>query len=311
MSRPALNTPLPAVLDVESARIPAGLPPVIDAHVHLFPARLFGAVWKWFEKHGWPIRHKTDSQGLLAFMFSRGVHGIVGLHYAHKPGIARDLNRYMADRCREYPGLIGTATVFPGEPEAADILRQGFAMGLCGVKLHSHVQCFALDSPDMEPIYRVCARYQAPLIMHVGREPKSPAYPCDPYQLCQAEKLEAVIGSYPDLKVCVPHLGADEFEPYRRLIERYDNLWLDTSVALSRYLPLADQPVSLARYRSDRILYGTDFPNIPYGWDREIRMIARLGLSHDQLARILGKNARELFASCTKRAGAQGWEPMD
>lgn len=205
MSRPALNTPLPAMLDVESERIPAGLAPVIDAHV----------------------------------------------------------------------------------------------------------QCFDLESPDMEGIYRVCAQYQAPLIMHVGREPKSPAYPCDPYAICQARKLEAVIGSYPDLKVCVPHLGADEFERYRQLIKRYDNLWLDTAVALSGYLPLADQPVSLARYRADRILYGTDFPNIPYGWDREIRMLARLGLPEDPLARILGENARELFGSRTGRAGANDWEPRD
>ena len=131
--------------------------------------------------------------------------------------------------------------------------------------------------------------------MHVGREPKSPAYPCDPYQLCSVDKLEQVLKEYPELKLCVPHLGADEFKGYQRLIEKYDNLWLDTTMTIADYLPMKYFP-RLAEMRVDRVMFGTDFPNLPYAWDRELRRLARLNLSEKILTIVLGENAFEFYA---------------
>ena len=58
--------------------------------------------------------------------------------------------------------------------------------------------------------------------MHVGREPKSTAYRCDPYQLCSADRLELILKDFPDLNICVPHLGFDELLAYRKMIEKYE-----------------------------------------------------------------------------------------
>ena len=151
----------------------------------------------------------------------------------------------------------------------------------------------------MESIYQTCVQHARPLIMHVGREPKSPAYPCDPYALCRADVLEEVIRSYPDLNVCVPHLGADEFDAYAGLITRYDNLWLDTTMMLAGYFPSIAVP-DLRSLRSDRIMYGSDFPNLPYAWDRELKRLKRLQLPDSVLAGILGENAVAFygFAMC-------------
>ena len=44
-----LSMPLPALQDEEGPRLPEGLPPVVDSHVHLFPDRVFEAVWRWFD----------------------------------------------------------------------------------------------------------------------------------------------------------------------------------------------------------------------------------------------------------------------
>lgn len=151
-----------------------------------------------------------------------------------------------------------------------------------------------MNSKDMDKIYETCSSAQKPLVMHVGREPKSPAYKCDPYLLCDAEKLEQVIKNYPKLKVCVPHLGADEFLKYKQLIEKYDNLWLDTTMALADYLPLKN-PIRLDEMRADRIIYGSDFPNIPYAWDREIKWFAKNRLSDNFIESVLHKNAVNLF----------------
>jgi predicted TIM-barrel fold metal-dependent hydrolase len=130
--------------------------------------------------------------------------------------------------------------------------------------------------------------------MHAGREPKSTAYRCDPYQLCSAEKVEAVLKDFPDLKICVPHLGLGEIVAYRRLIERYDNLWLDTTMAIAGYFPV-DDAVLLGDYRSDRIMYGSDFPNIPYEWDRELNILAAADIHDEALERITYKNAADFF----------------
>ncbi|HYO56472.1 amidohydrolase family protein [Archangium sp.] len=289
--------PLPALDDEEGPRLPEGLPPVVDAHVHLFPDGVFEAVWRWFDQYGWPIRYKLHTPQVVSFLLSRGVHRVVALHYAHKPGMARFLNAYIAEVARAEPRVLGLATVLPGEEGAADILAEAFAAGLKGVKLHCHVQCFAPDAPALHEVYDACARAGRPLVMHAGREPASPQYKCDVHALCSAERVERVLEDHPGLKLCVPHLGADEFDAYERLLERHDNLWLDTTMMVADYFPMA-LPHRLLEVRPERILYGTDFPNLPYAWDREVKQLLALRLGDEVEAGILGQNALQLFERC-------------
>jgi predicted TIM-barrel fold metal-dependent hydrolase len=171
---------------------------------------------------------------------------------------------------------------------------QAFDAGLSGVKLHAHVQCFDLNGPGANEIYRICSQAGKPVVIHAGREPKSPAYACDPYEICKAANVEKILDTHPDLRLCVPHLGADEFEEYSRLIESSNRLWLDTAMAVTDYLPM-DNPIGLCEMRKDRIMYGSDFPNIPYAWDRELKQLAAADLADDFRQRLFWKNAREFF----------------
>jgi predicted TIM-barrel fold metal-dependent hydrolase len=300
----ASGFPAKALGDEEGARLPSSLPAVVDGHVHLFPDRVFEAIWRWFDTHGWPIRYKLPTPAVIDFLLSRGVEQVVALHYAHKPGMARALNAYMAGICASAPRVTGLATVFPGEEGALDILADAFNAGLRGVKLHCHVQAFAPDDERLEPLYRLCAERGMPLVMHAGREPSSKAYPVDPYTLCGAERVEAVLRSYPTLRLCVPHLGADEYAAYERLLSRHDNLWLDTTMAVAGYFP-GPTPWRLLHARPERVLYGTDFPNLPYAWDREVkRLQAEAGLGEQALAQVLALTARQFFALPTPSAAA-------
>jgi hypothetical protein len=286
--------PLPALDDAEGAALPASLPPVIDAHVHLFPDRVFAAIWRWFDAHGWPIRHKLHSPRVLDFLFSRGVSRVVALCYAHKPGMARALNRYMADLAASDPRILALGTVLPGEEGAAEIVAEAFAMGLRGIKLHCHVQTFAADGEAARAVYAACEAAGKPVIVHAGRAPASPAYGVDTYALCAAEAVERVLRDFPHLRYCVPHLGADEFAAYARLVRSYDNLWLDTTMAVAGYLR-GDDPWDVVRARPGRIMYGTDFPNVPYAWDRELQRILSLRLPEEELAALLGGTAAALY----------------
>ena len=124
--------------------------------------------------------YELSSREIIDFLLSRGIRHIIALHYAHKPGVARQLNAYMAKICNSNLRVTAMATVFPGEKDARGILQDAFQSGLGGVKLHCHVQCFDMNSDAMNEIYEQCSAHNRPLIMHVGRAPKSPAYPCDP-----------------------------------------------------------------------------------------------------------------------------------
>jgi len=206
----------------------------------------------------------------------------------------------MLKKCREFSGKVtGLAAVFPGENDVENILKEAFESGLQGVKLHAHVQCFDMNAGEMSPIYELCQSEKKPIVMHVGREPKSTAYHCDPYSICSAKKLERVLQNFPRLRVCVPHLGFDEISEYKALIEKYDNLWLDTTMVLADYFPLAES-IELDRFRIDRIMYGSDFPNIPYNWDRELRCLKASGLSRENMEWVLGKSAAGFFGFAPK-----------
>jgi len=286
---------MPSFNDQESSTVPFGFPPVVDAHVHIFPRHIFSSIWHWFDKNAWHIRYQMTSSQVFDFLITHGIRHIIALQYAHKPGIAGELNKYMAEKCRGHRDQVtGMATVFPSEENAERILREAFAMGLGGLKLHAHVQCFDMNADYMNRLYECCQINGKPIIMHIGREPKSTAYNCDPYELCSSGKLEQILMDFPDVRICVPHLGFDEISAYRNLIEKYDNLWLDTTMVITDYFPIKER-MDLVHYRSDRIMYGSDFPNIPYPWDRELKELKAADIPDDALEKLCYKNAVDFF----------------
>ncbi len=282
------HAPLPGSSEPERARVAKELPPVIDGHVHVFPDPVFDALWRWFEAHAWPIRYKLRAPDTMRFLFDRGVQNIVALHYGHKNGMSRSLNHFVAELAKTEPRMIPFATVLPGEPEAADVLREAKALGLCGVKLHCHVQTFAPDSPEAIEVFRSCDELGLPVLIHAGREPKSSAYRADPYALCAADRIERVLEMFPKLHLCVPHYGADEYDAYASLLVRYENFWVDTTMVVGNFFP--GVPLEKLAVRPDRIFYGSDFPNLPYAWNRELDVLAAAPMSDADRARLLGAN---------------------
>jgi len=288
-----MRLPLPAADDAEGDRVDPRLPLVVDAHVHLFPPKLFEAIWRWFDTHGWPIRYKLQADQVVEFLRGRGVRHMVALHYAHKTGMAEAMNDFMRETAARHPDVTGLATVFPGEPGSGAIVDRAVESGLRGVKLHCHVQCFAADDAALGEIYEACVAADLPLVMHAGREPGSAGYKCNPHEICGAARVERVLRDHPRLRLSVPHLGADEFDAYEALLERHDNLWLDTTMIVGGYFPDID-PQRLLDARPDRVMYGTDFPNVPFAWDREVKALERM-VRPDALEKILGGTARAFF----------------
>jgi len=280
----------PPERDTTSA--PAG---VLDAHVHVFPPALFAAVRRWIGEHAWEIRYPFDAEAVDAFLTARGVEQYLGLHYAHAPGVAEPLNRFVLDFARTHPRCIPCATVLPGEPDAEGILDRALSAGARAVKLHAHVQQTAPDDPRLVAVFRQVVAHDALLVFHSGSAPAFPAYASDVRQLCTLEAFDHALRPFPEMKICVPHLGASETDGYVALLDRFPNLYLDTAMGLAGYFPMPTGPEALLAQHWQRILYGTDFPNIPYAWDRDLRFIEGAGLDAERRAAILGGNARRLL----------------
>jgi hypothetical protein len=248
---------------------------VTDAHVHLWPDAIYRALWRWFDEHAWRIAFRGTAEETLAVLDAHRVQRAVCLLYAHKRGIARELNRFAASMQRGHRSVIALGTVSPEDEDAVEVVREALGpLGLRGIKLHCHVQRVAIDDPRVLAILRECAAAGAPAVVHCGREPASDAYGVDTHSICAHERCERALRAVPGLKLVVPHVGLDEFDAYLSLVDRYEGLYLDTSMACAEYFEHKIDWDALAQ-RSDRVLYGTDFPITPYEYDRELRVLAR------------------------------------
>jgi len=103
-----------------------------------------------------------------------------------------------------------------------------------------------------------------------------------------------VLRRHPEVTLVVPHFGADEFDAFELLLAEHPRLYLDSTMMLAGYFDTAPRSELIVDH-ADRILYGTDFPNIPYAWDRELRAIEAMPLSSAARAAILAENAARVF----------------
>ncbi len=269
--------------------------PVIDAHVHAFPQNLSQAVREWFEAHAWSFHDRGGVEELLRMQFENGAAGLVLMGYAHRPGVAGLINRTTGRLLRTFPHTSGLAAVHPEDDNPADVLKQAREeFGLCGVKMHCHVMKMAPDDPRLFPIFEDLCAWQGVLNIHAGKEPSIDAYGTDVRAFCGAARVENMLTRFPEMKVIIPHLGFDETDEFTRLLDVFPNLYLDTTMMLGGYFPVEIDRSKLIRY-ADRILYGSDYPHIPYPMETEVRALMDMDMGESTLRKILHDTAAALF----------------
>ncbi|MBI3891853.1 MAG: amidohydrolase [Candidatus Wallbacteria bacterium] len=265
-----------------------------DVHVHPWPQRLYQAITQWFDTHAWSIEQRLAGEAVEGFLAERGVARHVALIYAHKAGLARELNRWMAMYAAAHPNAVALGTVHP-EDDVGALAREALdTLGLRGLKLHAHVMGYPPDDSRLFAAYELLERRGLPLVVHAGTEPQSAAYPRPCSQVSGLARLVPVLERFPGMPVVVPHLGAGEFAPAAELLERFPALMLDTAMVLARYFPDSPGRDWVLRHHR-RIMYGTDFPILPYDYDRERRCILALGLGPEAEEAIFWGNAARVF----------------
>ncbi|RAJ45588.1 hypothetical protein K353_01088 [Kitasatospora sp. SolWspMP-SS2h] len=275
-----------------------GLPGLIDVHTHFMPERVLRKVWAYFDAHGpligargWPITYRRAEDERTALLREFGVRAFTSLLYPHKPGMAGWLNGWAAEFAGRTPDCLHTATLYP-EPGVAGYVREALEAGARVFK--AHVQVGGYDPADarLDAAWGLLAEAGTPVVVHCGSGPAPGAH-------TGPEPVARVLARHPRLTLVVAHLGMPEYREFLDLADRHERVHLDTTMAFTDFtedlMPFPRGLLPRLAGLGDRVLLGTDFPNIPYPYLHQLRALERLGLGAAWLRAVCHDNAARLF----------------
>jgi hypothetical protein len=256
--------------------------PATDCHVHLMPDRLMSAIRSSLtEEAGWAFPHPTGREAMERHLRTAGVERYVALPYAHKPGMARDLNAWVRERAADSSMAIPFATVH-GDDDVGSVVREAFEAGARGLKFQCPVQRCGPADPRLDPAFELAAAYDRPILFHAGT---APMFRDSPH--VGADQFEQFLESYPDVRAASAHLGAYEVEAFCDLARAHDNAFLDTCFTMSSAVgeSMAFDPGSVPdevfEELSGSIMYGSDYPNIPHDYRAEREHLLERGFADE------------------------------
>lgn len=275
-----------------------GLPGLVDVHTHFMPKSVMDKVWQYFDAAGplvgrtWPITYRADEADRLERLRGFGVRAFTSLVYPHKPQMAAWLNQWAAQFAADTPDCLPTATFYP-EPGAAEYVAAAIDGGTRVFKAHVQVGAYDPTDPLLDDVWGLLAEAQVPVVIHCGSGPQ-------PGTFTGPEPIRAVLAKHPGLRLIVAHLGMPEYVDFLDICQSYPEVRLDTTMAFTPFveqrMPFPAAERSRLLDLGDRILFGSDFPNIPYGYVEAMQALTTLdGIDDDWLRGVFHDNAARLF----------------
>jgi uncharacterized protein len=274
---------------------------IIDFHTHIFPEEvragraLYAARDPWFGTLYARRARMASAEELVVAMDQAGVDVAVAFGFSWADhDLCVQANDYLIEATRRYPGrIIGFACIQPraGRRAVAE-LERCLAAGLRGVaELMPDGQGYDLgDETVLKPLIQLAVEAGVPVVAHAS-EPVGHAYPGKGTVTPQA--LYRLASRFPALKLVAAHWGGGlaAYELMTEVAHTLRNVYYDTAASFLLYRP---EIFSLAAsLLGHKILFGTDYPLV--NTKRFLERVRDTGLSDDQLANILGENARGLL----------------
>jgi len=234
---------------------------IIDAHTHLGDFPVFNV--------------NLDADGLVDLMDE---YGIIQSVLFSLP------NKLTLEAVRKYPErLSGLVWVNPYDGEAAleAIERAISSWGFKGVKMHPLLDSYLPDSDIVNPIMEHARKLKVPILFHCGHPPWSLPW-----------HFGNLADTFPEVSMVLGHMGHGHIVYINGAMEvakRHDNIFLETSgMPMHSKIKEAVDVVGV-----DRVMYGSD---APFGHPAfELKKVEVSGLEEDELIRVLGENALQLF----------------
>lgn len=261
------------------------------------PERVLDKVWAYFDAAGpligepWPITYRYEEERRSAVLRAFGVRAHTAMLYPHKASMAAWLNGWAADFAAREPRCLHTATFFPEDGVGAYV-REAVERGARVFKAHLQVGAYDPNDPLLDPVWGLLSDAGVPVVTHCGSGPVPGAH-------TGPEPIGRLLARHPRLRIVVAHLGMPEYTEFLDLADRYPEVRLDTTMALTdfseRRAPFPRSELPRLAALGDRILLGSDFPNIPYPYRHQLDALEALGLGDDWLRAVCHDNARALF----------------
>lgn len=275
-----------------------GLPGLVDVHTHFMPEQVLRKVWDYFDSLGpltggveWPITYRKEEEERVALIRQFGVRGFTAMLYPHKPGMARWLNGWAVDFAARHPDCLHTSTLFP-EDGVESYVREAIEAGASVFKAHVQVGAYDPASELLDATWGLLAESGTPVVIHCGSGPA-------PGKHTGPEPIARVLARHPRLRLVIAHMGMPEYEDFLDLADRYGQVRLDTTMAFTdfgeRFAPFPRRALPRLGALGDRILLGSDYPNIPYPYVHQLHALERLGLGEEWLRAVCHDNAAQLF----------------
>ncbi|MBY6678356.1 amidohydrolase [Rhodococcus sp. BP-332] len=265
---------------------------LVDVHTHFMPHSVLAKVWNYFDSvddrlgTAWPIEYRVDEDERTDLLRRYRVGTFTSLLYPHKPGMAEWLNGWAAEFADRTPDCVRTATFHP-EPDAARYVRTAVEDGVGVMKCHVQVGDIDVHDPYLDDVWAVLDDAAVPVVIHCGSGP-------EPGRHTGPDPIRALLHRFPTLTLLIAHMGMPEYEDFLTLAETFDNVGLDTTMVFTDFTEqLAPYPRSaLPRLRDlqDKIVFGSDFPNIPYSYAHAVESVVGLGLGDDWSRAVLHDN---------------------
>lgn len=253
-----------------------GIPGLVDVHTHFLPERVLRKIWEFFDNASthygiaWPVRYRQDESDRLRTLRELGVGRFAPLVYAHKPGMAEWLTSWAVDFGQRTEGAVPTATIYP-EPGVCEYLRQALENDARCVKVHVQVGGFDPRDELLDPAWGMLAEAGVPVVVHCGHGPI-------PGNYTGMDVFEAVLDRHPRLVAVLAHAGMPDYARAVELVERFPRVHLDTTMVgtafAERLAPLPTDWTSRLAEVAERVVLGSDFPNIPYAYAEQLAAIS-------------------------------------
>lgn len=257
----------------------------IDIHTHIYPEDIAHKAAESVQKFygiGGEGHMDGTSRCLLERGKEAGISRFLILPVAIRPDRVHGINDFIVRELEAHEEFVGFGTVHARMEGIVEEAERILSLGLKGIKMHPDSQRFAIDDPDLFPVYET-VRGRLPVLLHMGDFR---------YDYSQPARLRHILELFPGLQVIAAHFGG--YSVYEEAFQQLKDMdcVFDTSSSLMFLDPKTAERYINA-YGAERMAFGTDYPM----WDpvEEMKRFDRLKLTWEQKEQIASRTAKRIL----------------
>lgn len=257
---------------------------IVDSHCHIYPDKIAERASNSTSNfYHVAVRNDGKLSTMREIAERAGVDHTIVQSVATDPAQVKNINEYIYSETYTNPLITGLGTLHPASKYITSDIDHLIELGLKGVKMHADIQSVAINDKRCYPIYE---RLEGtlPILMHAGDKR---------YQYSNPDQLGQVLRDFPKLTVIGAHFaGWSVWDEAADKLSGFENLYIDTSSTIG-FIGVEHTKKLIRRYDINKIMFGSDFPM--WSAENELECIEMLGLTDEELDKVLGGNAIGLF----------------